>query len=816
MEALALYLFRSSVWLTGFALVYALFLRNERFFNLNRIYLVSGILVSFIFPLFTWHYTVLLPLVPVVEGSEPQIQGIVVPEQSFNPQNLLLVGYLAGILFLVFRILKQTLPIFSIIKKSETYSYRSAKLIRTDAYPASFSFFSFIFVNPSIDEIETNEIVNHELEHIRQQHWIDLLLFEILRTMQWFNPVIWLYGHLIRQNHEYLADEHALQRSANPAIYRAALLNQMFGGPVISLANSFNYSLNKKRFNMMKHNIKSPLRKLKLLLVLPLMAGVFYAFATPEYKFQQAKENSVQDEGLTIQDAKTFSNGQNKDQASLKDSVTTLKGNFVSLSSKGTASVSGLNFNAKNVQGKSKNGTNIIKADTISVDFAKSNSLFIIDGKEATKAEVDQLNPDKIESVNVLKGESATTKYGIKGKNGVIEITLNNIIGTAFTKNNTDSANKAVIKNLFIRKTSGHPLVVRDGIILGNKDLTDFNISIENFESYNVNILKGESATNKYGEKGKDGVIEITSKKVARKEEDAKSTLPPTIYLQTNSPLKFGISDDSGKQPLIVKDGVIVEGMNVNNIPPETIESINVLKGEQATKIYGNKGINGVILITSKKGTSNTSNSTIDVKLTADVNDKKANTSDQLNSNVQILSTVTSGTEPKPLIVIDGRIAENQNMKDIDPETIKSVNVLKGESAINKYGDKGKNGVVEITLKQIDDSAVYVEALPEFSGGIEALKQFVASSMEYPALALKNGIHGQVMVGFVVSKTGEIINVKVKSGVDPSLDKEAMRIVKSMPKWIPGKQRGQSIRVPYQLPINFSLPADKTNKSKLK
>jgi beta-lactamase regulating signal transducer with metallopeptidase domain len=127
--------------------------------------------------------------------------------------------------------------------------------------------------------------VNHELEHIRQQHWIDLLLFEILRTMQWFNPAIWFYGHMIRQNHEYLADERALQRSSNPAIYRAALLNQMFGGPVISLANSFNYSLNKKRFNMMKQITCSPIRKLKLLLVLPLMAGVFYAFAAPEYKF---------------------------------------------------------------------------------------------------------------------------------------------------------------------------------------------------------------------------------------------------------------------------------------------------------------------------------------------------------------------------------------------------------------------------------------------------------------------------------------------------------------------------------------------------
>ena len=110
--------------------------------------------------------------------------------------------------------------------------------------------------------------------------------------MHWFNPVSWLYGHLIRQNHEYLADERALQRSSNPTIYRAALLNQMFGGPVISLTNSFNYSLNKKRFNMMKQITYSPFRKLKLLLVLPLIAGVFYAFATPEYKFVQAAGNT--------------------------------------------------------------------------------------------------------------------------------------------------------------------------------------------------------------------------------------------------------------------------------------------------------------------------------------------------------------------------------------------------------------------------------------------------------------------------------------------------------------------------------------------
>src|SRR5665647_2936237 len=156
MESLGLYLLKSAVWLTGFTLVFLMVLRNERYFRLNRIYLLSGIVASIVF-----------------------------------------------------------------------------------------SFFSFVFVNPSITDIETKEIVNHEREHIQQRHWFDLLLVELLCMLQWFNPFVWIYARLIRQNHEYLADEMALQNSSNPAIYQATLLNQLFDAPVIRLANSFNYSLNK-------------------------------------------------------------------------------------------------------------------------------------------------------------------------------------------------------------------------------------------------------------------------------------------------------------------------------------------------------------------------------------------------------------------------------------------------------------------------------------------------------------------------------------------------------------------------------------------
>jgi len=736
MEALATYLIKSTVWLTGFALVYWLFLRNERFFVLNRIYLVSGILTSFIFPFFTWHYTVVLPVVPTTEVFEPQVQGIAEVSEPFPLQNVLLLSlYISGIIYLIFRILRQTLPVFRIIRTSEKQHFSSAKLIRTAEYPASFSFFSFVFVNPSIDEIETNEIVNHELEHIRQQHWIDLLLFEILRTVQWFNPAIWLYGHLIRQNHEYLADERALQRSSNPAIYRAALLNQLFGGPVISLANSFNYSLNKKRFNMMKQTINSPIRKLKLLLILPLIAGVFYAFAAPEYQFVQAEElatNAIQSE-KTVKGKVIDESGKPLKSASVViagktiGTITDDNGSFVlKVTDDSPIVISYVGFQTvkinpdfeKEMLITMKGAIVSIKLDDQTsetrkkeqIDLNKSNVLIIVDGKEITKAEMEKINPDKIASIDVLKDKASAEKYGGKGKDGVILITL---------------------------KT------------------------------------------------------------------DNQSIASQTVKVQTNSPLKFGNTDGAGNQPLIVVDGVVDKSQKVNNIPPETIESISVLKNESATKLYGEKGKDGVILITTKKGKSE-ADPNKEVVVVGYGKIQNENQNNLPSSGFQIRSF---GTNDKPLIVVDGVIAENQDMSKIDPETIESINVIKNEEAAKKYGVKAK-GVIEITKKKTSDVFTMVEEMPQFPGGIEALKTYVASTMKYPVIALENGIQGQVFVKFVVDKSGKVTNAKISRGVDPSLDKEALRIVNSLPKWSPGKQHGEAVDVTYEMPINFNLPAN--------
>lgn len=98
-----------------------------------------------------------------------------------------------------------------------------------------------------------------------------------------------------------------------------------------------------------------------------------------------------------------------------------------------------------------------------------------------------------------------------------------------------------------------------------------------------------------------------------------------------------------------------------------------------------------------------------------------------------------------------------------------------------------------------------VEQMPSFPGGQAALMQWLRSNIKYPVIAAENGVQGRVIVQFVVEKDGSVTDVRVAKSVDPSLDKEAARVVKAMPKWIPGKQNGSAVRVKYTVPVTFKL-----------
>lgn len=106
-----------------------------------------------------------------------------------------------------------------------------------------------------------------------------------------------------------------------------------------------------------------------------------------------------------------------------------------------------------------------------------------------------------------------------------------------------------------------------------------------------------------------------------------------------------------------------------------------------------------------------------------------------------------------------------------------------------------------------DEPFLVVEDMPTFNGKEAAIgfREYVGKNLKYPDVAQENGIQGTVFISFVVEPTGSVTNVKVLRGVDPSLDKEAIRIVQSSPKWSPGKQRGKSVRVSFTFPIKFQL-----------
>jgi len=151
------------------------------------------------------------------------------------------------------------------------------------------------------------------------------------------------------------------------------------------------------------------------------------------------------------------------------------------------------------------------------------------------------------------------------------------------------------------------------------------------------------------------------------------------------------------------------------------------------------------------------------------------------------------------------------------PEVVEVLNVVENDkvtASIDINTEDDKNKIVEVIaapvaapIEEADDQVVFqvVETMPSFPGGDAALFKFLSQNVKYPVIAQENGIQGRVICQFVVNKDGSIVDVEVVRSVDASLDKEAIRVIKSMPKWSPGKQRGKSVRVKYTLPVNFKL-----------
>lgn len=163
-------------------------------------------------------------------------------------------------------------------------------------------------------------------------------------------------------------------------------------------------------------------------------------------------------------------------------------------------------------------------------------------------------------------------------------------------------------------------------------------------------------------------------------------------------------------------------------------------------------------------------------------------------------------------------IKKDSEVKEEDE--IKLDEVQKSDKAVGAFTVEGNDEVGGAVLKAKEDIAapeppknvveenkifITVEQMPMYPGGDGALFGYLRDNIHYPTVAAENGVQGRVVVGFVVERDGSITDVKILRGVDPSLDREAMRVVKSMPKWTPGKQNGSAVRVKFQVPVSFRL-----------
>ena len=162
-----------------------------------------------------------------------------------------------------------------------------------------------------------------------------------------------------------------------------------------------------------------------------------------------------------------------------------------------------------------------------------------------------------------------------------------------------------------------------------------------------------------------------------------------------------------------------------------------------------------------------------------------------------------------PVIKKDEEVHEDNEIKSQEELTSTKVAI----SIADVKGNDEANGKDIADLKQVVTQAEpepekvfdMVEQMPTFPGGQQELMSYLGKNIKYPTIAQENGTQGRVIIQFVVERDGSITDVRVARGVDPYLDKEAVRVVKSMPKWIPGKQNGKAVRVKFTVPVMFRL-----------
>jgi TonB family protein len=294
------YIIEANIGLALFLVAYLVVLRNETDFKINRLFLLSGIFVSLLFPLFHFQYSVatipslgnllpsyLLPEIVITDvGIESTIRQPVTQDLWFYFE----IAYIIGIAFFFIRFIIQLSDLIMTMKKSKVNVYGKLKIVESPQGKPTFSFFNFIFLNhsQSLALHEKEKIILHETIHAKQLHSFDILVLNIINIFFWFNPLIRSYKKIFVQLHEFEADARAVENS-DVNEYCSLLAKAALQSADYKLASHFNNSLTLKRIQMIK-TIKRKIRPWKMLAIAGVIPVAFLVIACQDQLTNEVAE----------------------------------------------------------------------------------------------------------------------------------------------------------------------------------------------------------------------------------------------------------------------------------------------------------------------------------------------------------------------------------------------------------------------------------------------------------------------------------------------------------------------------------------------
>lgn len=732
------YVLKSSLCLIIFFGLYWFLLRRVKLFVFNRFFLILSIVFSLVVPFIS--ITVDIPtvpnLIPANEYFTPELRSVsnniadtpgIIQVSSYGQRmpaktsEILLAIYVSGVIFFLIRFLRNIHFLWQRTKSSEKIPFKGYRIVLIPASINPCCFLKSIYLSKSdyLNSTIDQALIDHELEHAKQYHTIDIILIELVKIFYWFNPVHILYDRAIRINHEYLADNEVIRNKSDIRNYTEKLLSFIACNINISLTSASNHSFIRKR----------------LIMIMKSGSGRF------NYGSRIAAALCF---GALLFLSMSFKEGDNKiSENYFPGPITEITQNVVR----------GIVMTNDGIP---------LPGATIKTDLTNNQSVETISGFDG------RFNLNDVQS-----GASLLIGYrGFKAMTIKADFSSEMIVKLARDPNFKDDIIIDVEQTVNFRHPDFSPanaLVVIDGKI---KDFKE-NLTFKPDEMRSFKALKGVDAIKKYGEKGKDGVIEITN-----------------FVNKTRS----GPAPDSSKYRTLLRVNTTSNKEELIDIPITNLQYVSVW-----TYHYLDK--------TDKKELRSISIRTRDY---FKVKGRVVSESNKPLSGVKITATDNPAVETSDK---DGRFIIN----DVREGALLEFSLPEYQSYyLNTLYEVAFNLDLTIQLEKDgkEKNEIYqtAEKMPEYPGGNMELLKFIAMNTQYPEVAKTEKAQGKVIVRFIVDSEGKVKDAVISEGVHPALDSEALRVVGKLSRFIPGSDGGKPVSVYYYLPITFSLPVSKTQK----